>query len=397
MSVKLTFKFWVVFSFIVFLSACSKVDMPDTKNATYLINIDVEQEIPRDRKLDMILSVNFAGEQTMHGGNIERRGGFSISFPKQSFEIDFNEDISLAGLPPDDDWILNANYIDKTFLRHVVSYELFEKMGEHNIASKTQFVELSLDQNFNGLYVLMEKLDKSSLQIDGNDPTAFIFKEPHVFRESYAGILPQDEANFHQQTFPDIEKEDKRVDIEDLREFILNSSDVDFFNGIGDLLDMESIIDWHILLLVTNNNDGVLKNFYLYKQDSSSKIKIAPWDYDHSFGRDGDNELNLIDREVQLDRSILFKRLLTERWYMAQLKSKWNLLNQQGIVNIDGLKQQINIRKQEVSIFISKNAQRWPVDDPLYKDANAFEEEIDIMLRFIDMRHQSLAQYFGEF
>ena len=75
-------------------------------------------------------------------GNMKTRGGFSIKFPKKSYEIDLNNDISLLGLPEDDDWILNANFIDKTFLRHVVSYEVFQEMNSQNIASNTRCLYL---------------------------------------------------------------------------------------------------------------------------------------------------------------------------------------------------------------------------------------------------------------
>ncbi len=49
------------------------------------------------------------------------------------------------------------------------------------------------------------------------------------------------------------------------------------------------------MLLLSNNGDGVMKNFLLYKIDSNTPFRIALWDYDHSFGRDGDNELNLME------------------------------------------------------------------------------------------------------
>ena len=49
---------------------------------------------------------------------------------------------------------------------------------------------------------------------------------------------------------------------------------------------MENLIDWHILLLFTNNGDGLMKNYYFYKMDSETPFRFAIWDYDHTFGRD---------------------------------------------------------------------------------------------------------------
>ncbi|MEM6726061.1 MAG: CotH kinase family protein [Bacteroidota bacterium] len=327
-------------------------------------------------------------------GKMKRRGGFSIGFPKHSFEIDLKEDVSIAQLPADDDWILNANYIDKTFLRHVVCYELFSAMGASNLASKCSYVEVDINGSYSGLYVLMEKLDKSGLAINDEDSLAFIFKEPHIFRASYENVTPQHVDNFHQQTFPKIKKNDKRATIEGIRDFILNSDEPTFQEHFPQLFDMENIIDWHLLLLISNNGDGILKNFYLYKQDSLAPIRVAPWDYDHSFGRDGDNELNLDERPLDIHRSILFDRLLQSDWYTSQLKERWTHLNRQDILSVEGLKQRILQKADALGEAVGKNAERWPFESKHYFDANTFDQEIDIMLQFIDLRHNRLSTYF---
>lgn len=358
----------------------------------YIMNIEHVGEIPIDDKVDITL--HLTKDSTSYEARIERRGGFSIIYPKHSFEIDLKEDISLAGLPADDDWIVNANYIDKTFIRHVFSYDLFYRMDENNLVSKTEFVEVQLNGRYNGLYVLMEKLDKSSLNIDGSDSQAVIFKEPHIFRESYDNIVPQDVDNFHQQTYPKIEDEDKRATIELLREFILTSSASEFENSISELIDLENIIDWHLLLLVSNNNDGILKNFYLYKIDNVTPFRISPWDYDHSFGRDGDNELNLDERPLNIERSILFKRLLENQWYKDKLKTRWEDLNTSGILSATGLKNKISSESAAIKQLAERNFELWPITAEWYYDSNNFDQEIDIMLQFIDLRHERLTEYF---
>lgn len=183
---------------------CAHKETSQLENEILRLNIDFEGHIPIDEKIPIKLYDYSSNDRIAHMGTIKRRGGYSISFPKSSYEIDLLEDVSIASLPNDDDWILNANYIDKTFLHHVLSYELFCLMGEENIASKHQFIELELNGLYNGLYVLVEKLDKSSLKLEGKDSLAMIFKEPHIFRETYNGITPQYANNFHQQTYPKI-------------------------------------------------------------------------------------------------------------------------------------------------------------------------------------------------
>jgi len=379
---------------ILIMYSCNKLDSSIEIVEAHTLNIVHDDIIPIDDKVSMSLYQTLDEEQLRFDGKIERRGGFSISFPKHSFELDLKEDVPLANLPADDDWILNANYIDKTFLRHVISYELFADMAAVNIASNTEFVELELNGEYNGLYVLMEKLDKSSLGINDEDTTAVIFKEPHIFRESYDGVIPQNAGNFHQQTFPKIEDKDKRDYVESIREFILFSSDSTFTSDVHMIFDIENIIDWHLLLLISNNNDGVLKNFYLYKIDDVTPARISPWDYDHSFGRDGDNELNLDTKPLKVERSILFQRLLGFDWYKSDLKSRWTELNDLNMLSIDGLKQRTIDKSKLIRNSIGKNFTLWPIDDPVYYDSNDFDEEIEVILTFIEIRHRRLSTYF---
>ena len=82
----------------------------------YQFNISVTEQFPADNKIDMILKQINDGDTIIYSGRIERRGGGSMAFPKSSYEIDLEDDIPLGQLPEDDDWILNANYIDKTFM-----------------------------------------------------------------------------------------------------------------------------------------------------------------------------------------------------------------------------------------------------------------------------------------
>lgn len=386
-------KITLLLCFFLLTQSCSKNNPVSKEAKISQLSIEVTQQIPTNEKVPMLLQENEATEKLV--GSIERRGGFSIGFPKHSYEIDLNEDVPLANLPADDDWILNANYIDKTFLRHVLSYELFREMNKNNEASESSYVELALNGDYVGLYVLMEKLDKSSLKIDDEDDAGVIFKEPHLFRATYDGVVPQRADNFHQQTYPKIEEQDKTAFIEETRNFILTSDDANFETQISSVFDLENLIDWHLLLLISNNSDGILKNFYLYKIDAETPIRIAPWDYDHSFGRDGDNELNLNERPLNIERSILFARLLQFDWYKDQLKARWKVLNERNILSEDGLKKSVRDRSDFIKTVALRNFELWSLNSTWYYDANGFEEEVNIMLQFIALRHERLREYFN--
>ena len=359
-------------------------------------NIQVNEEIQIEDDIEMSLNMYFPGDDVVVGieGKIERRGGFSISFEKHSYKMDLVGEHSLAGLPQDDDWILNANYIDKTFMRHRFSYELFRDMSVDHIAPNCAYANVELNSEYNGFYLLTERLDKSSLRIDGLSQQAVIFKEPPVFIEEQ--INPQNPGNYYQQTYPDIDEDDRTSSMDELKEYLFNSSDEVFDDEVRGRFDISNIIDWHLLLLLSNNNDGILKNFYLYKRNDDTPYRVAPWDYDHSFGRDGDNELNMLDRIVNPERSIFFERLMQRIWYKDLLKRRWQELNENQLFSLDHLKERVSVYKELIEPHTDANFDKWPVDSQWYYDSNEFNVEVGIFVEYLELRHPILDEYINQ-
>ena len=68
---------------------------------------------------------------------IEIRGRYSASLPQKPYGIETrdaagnNLNASILGMPEENDWILLANYNDKTFIRNMLSFHLFQKMGHY--------------------------------------------------------------------------------------------------------------------------------------------------------------------------------------------------------------------------------------------------------------------------
>lgn len=382
---------FIIIGLAVLLSTCAKTGK-DAEHAIF--NIDLVQEVPADHKVPMVFQVLSSDTFQAYPGRIERRGGYSISFPKHSFELDLERDISLGGLPADDDWILNANYIDKTFLRHVLSYDLFRDMSTNNEAPQCRYVELRLNGRYQGLYVLMEKLDRSSLGINSRDPEACVFKEPPVFIPDLSSFRPQYSNNYYQQTYPDKVVDDRTEFIYDIRTLVADTPDSIFMERVGEAFDLDNIIDWHLLLLLSNNSDGLKKNFYLYKQGAETPFRVAPWDYDHSFGRDGDNEKNM-DRWIDCSRSLLLDRLLDQALYWQALQKRWRGLNETGILSLESLLQRVDSYLPTLNPLIGPNFVRWPVEGAVYYDGNDFATEIALMKEYLVLRHRMLSTYFS--
>lgn len=329
-------------------------------------------------------------------GDVKYRGGISTKYPKHSYSLKLDKDYSIAGLPKGKNWILNASYIDKTFIRHKLCYDIFKNMGDYNIAPECTYVIVNDNGNPQGLYVVMQRLNKRTLQIDDSDDNALIFKEPKVFFAD--SVMPKKlypDENFNEQTYPDFDKfGDKSAILDEFHEFILHSSDEEFKAEINDWIDMRNVVDWHLLLLFTNNSDGVRKNFYLYKKDSETPLRIALWDCDHSFGRDSDNEKNMLKRLTDDWRNILFNRLLATSWYQEMLSEKWKQLRDTKIISYRTIEKMIRENDKLVKKGLPANQSIWSYDSDFYYDDNNYEQEIDLMLDFIQLSLDTMDKRF---
>jgi hypothetical protein len=327
---------------------------------------------------------------------VRRRGGVSTMYAKRSYSINLKGKYSIAGLPIDDDWILNANYIDKTFMRHKISFDLFRQMSPKNIASKCSYINVKVNDEDQGLYVLMEKIDASMIGLNKKDSLSMLFKDPPIFYKEKLSYV-QDSLNYYHQKFPNKSKDDKTEYVERFVNFLYNSTDSDFVDSVSYWIDVENIIDWHLILLFSNNGDGVQKNFYLYKLNAETPFRIAIWDYDHSFGRNGGNGLNMMTNELDCTQSVLLKRLMgiVETGYSTDLKKRW-FQHRKNVISANNFNNLIVENDKIVSKAIPANFELWPIDSHWYKDDNSYNKELKLMQEFVTLRLNYLDAYFSD-
>jgi hypothetical protein len=374
---------------LVSISSCNQNPFP---------HIKVYHEGPVNWKEKGICEVVYysRGDSVIVPARIKCRGGVSSRYGKHSYSIEFDSKISFGNIPADDDWVLNANYIDKTFMRHKLSYDLFRQMGDLNLAPECFYLNLSLNDQPKGLYVSMQEVNAGMAGLVKSDTMAMLFKDPPIYF-GYTLDYVQDANNYYQQKYPDKEESDKTWYLEEFIDFIFNSPDSIFLEDVATWIEMQNLMDWHLLLLFSNNGDGVMKNFIVYKKDSQTPFRIALWDYDHSFGRDGDNEMNMMKYAVDPYRSVLIKRLMEipGSTYPDMLKERWWELRDAEILSLKNIRRHLEQNDKIIREQIPGNAEIWPLDYTWYHDDNSYQMELDLILEFVMLRIPQLDEYFN--
>ncbi|MBN1561156.1 CotH kinase family protein, partial [candidate division KSB1 bacterium] len=102
--------------------------------------------------------------------SIEIRGSSSAGFEKKSYGFETQDEnggnlnVSLLGMPEENDWILYGPYSDKSLLRNAITFHLGRAMGRY--ASRLKFCELVINGDYKGLYILMEKIKRDVQRVN---------------------------------------------------------------------------------------------------------------------------------------------------------------------------------------------------------------------------------------
>ena len=179
-------KYFIVASF--FLFSCSGSDDLDLVNIDSEViifqeNVPNENNFPNMRistigqvivdepKINAELIVSENNIESDYKIGIEIRGSSSQIFPKKSYGFetrssDWSEDldVSLGGFPEEEDWILYGPYSDKSLIRNKLTFDLSNSIGYK--ASRVKFYNLFINNDYKGLYVLMEKIKRDQNRVD---------------------------------------------------------------------------------------------------------------------------------------------------------------------------------------------------------------------------------------
>ncbi|HUU99665.1 MAG TPA: CotH kinase family protein [Bacteroidales bacterium] len=398
-------------SFILFLfSLCntsySQV-FTDSNLPIVIINTDGGVAIPDDPRVLATMKIIYKGEGSRnyltdqndpaylnYNGriNIEIRGSSSQAVLKKQYGFSTkkadnitNNNVSLLGLPKDNDWILYAMAFDASLIRNYLSYNLSRMIGEY--ASRTIFCEVVINGSYNGLYVLLEKIKSGTDRVDvyeigagditfpgvtggyitkadkttGGDPIAWEMS-------SYLGIndvdfiheLPKPEnVKYEQNNYIQSEFEKLRISAA--------TGDLSLETGYPSVIDIPSFVDYMIINELAANADAYQFSTY-YHKDRNGKLRAGPiWDLDLTYGNDlfmwgfdrsktntwqfsnGDNEGPRFWRD-----------LFNNQVFRCYLSKKWNQLIQPGQpLNISGIESFIDQSVINISEAVMRENQRW--------------------------------------
>jgi hypothetical protein len=316
------------------------------------VALDVPRQIRDDPKVDGRMRID--GTSVGRVG-VELRGQSSQTFPKKSYAVELRgDDAGLLGMPPDDDWVLYAAYNDKTLMRNVVAYEASRFTGRW--AAQTRFVHLRLNGRYQGVYVLMERVELGGARVAGDTLLELTF--PYQARRKGPHFLtPIDRRPV---VWEDPDRDDLSARRASRVRALVARTERALHRGDGSwrrTLDEAAAVDHVLLQELLRNVDAFHASTFLVEDDG--RLTLGPvWDFDLSTGNStaGDSRAT---RGWQTANRVWARELWDDRAFRGALRARWRELQDRGLTaHVLGT---VDRAQAELRADAGRNFRRWPI------------------------------------
>ena len=374
---------------IVVIETDGGVNIPDEPKVLGTMKIIWHQDGSRNYMTD-IDNPEFLNYDGRIG--IERRGSSSQTMlNKKPYAFETREDdditnrnVSLLGMPAENDWVLNSLAFDQTGMRDFLAYELSERIGQY--ASRRQYCEVVINGNYKGLYVFMEKIkpDKGRVNIEKMDETCnqypevtggYIVKadkangDPVAWTmQGYGGGWWGNSTDFilHYPKPSDITNTQKNYIhgvFNDLAS-VSNQHNTSASSGIPSVIDVPSFVDFMMIAEFSSNVDVYSFSTFFHK-DRMGKLRAGPvWDYNLAFGYDAFGNRSKYDvwqfNNSDNNGPKFWKDLFDTDVFRCYFAKRWFELTEPGQpLNYDVICNRIDEIDALIAEAIPRDNQRW--------------------------------------
>jgi spore coat protein CotH len=228
---------------------------------------------------------------------IRLRGAISRYSQKRDFKISFNEFVpgrNFYGLTK-----LNLRGLnrDPSIIREKICLDLLKDMNV--IAARASYVKLYINDEYYGLYLNVEEVDRNFLNAHFGNDNGNLYK---CAREANLSIRPDSDYKFtfgpppyapHQidraYELCTNEDEDDYSDLINLIEVINNTPDNNFRNELVKIFNIHPFLKAQAISVIAGDWDGFWfnqNNYYLYYNTWADKFEFIPRDLDLTLGVD---------------------------------------------------------------------------------------------------------------
>ena len=220
---------------------------------------------------------------------IRSRGVASRSATKPAFRVDFDRYTSGQTFLGLKSLILKNLWQDGSMMHEHLAMGLLARMGQ--AAPRQSFCRLYVNNQYYGLYTVVESVDRDFLQRTSNESDGYLFSfqltEPY-----YGGDLGDDYPEYRRRLEPQTHElasdAELYLPVRELLREVNQPDDAVWRERVESYVDLAQFMMQAAIENYLAEDDGLLgfagmNNFYLYRPGGTNRHRFIPWDKDGSF------------------------------------------------------------------------------------------------------------------
>lgn len=329
-----------------------------------VVYINTENQAPVDSKetyVGAMMTIKDKGKVlSEHKLKLKGRGNATWTYPKKPYKLKLDEKASVLGMKEEKDWVLLANYCDKSLLRTGIAFTASRLMN-FPWTVDDRFVELVLNGEYMGNYQLVESIEQGSNKVD-IPASGYLYELDGYYKQEPNYFVTSRGLGYSFKN-PDPEKDLTTLQWEYIKNYmdefetvLYSSSFNDPTTGYFQYIDVQSFVRWFIFQNILANMDT---NPYLIKADmGDSKVQTGPvWDFEWSVGIGWyDGARPRPANYYVWNSNLYYDRLLQDPTFKKEVKEMW-----QNISITEDILKYIDDTKKLLEKSQELNFRRWDI------------------------------------
>jgi len=334
---------------------------------------------------------------------IRGRGHFSWNFDKTPYKLRFDKKTSVLGLNASKNWVLLANYVDRSLIQNYVAMEMGKVMTNIPYHSTQYPVDVFVNGTYRGVYTFGEQLEAKKERINLEESYTEVDTDYllEVGGSDDGDVLNRD--YFHAGTLkfvaikhPESEKLTQEQ-LDYLLDYVKKADEaVKDLSNYEDYIDVDSLIDWVIIHELTYNLDCCFRRSCYLIKEKGGKLKMGPiWDFDLAFGsyrRYTTDNWATVGSEGGYVGITWMNYLKKDKAFMDRFRARWNEIKEplleKALSAVDGMSLLVASSADmnfEVWDILGKSVTSQPASHNKY---DTYEKMIGRLRSFIENRYK---------
>ena len=434
----------------------------NTGLANIYIDTSGAEIVDKENYVDMTLSTtNCENKYVLNNatGGIRFRGNGTMTYDKKAYRLKFNSKTGMLGVNNEaraKSWVLLAEYADQSMVRNATAYYLGDSLLNYsnNYCSDSRHVNVYLNGEYNGVYVLAEQQQANSNRINIEEAESnytgtdigylveldyYAKDEVNTFSigtssgwgmsgENINGVnIPAKDYTIKTDIYDPsqisyIKKymtnvftvlknifKGQKLHVLDENHNLVDSPYESQFETLNSMIDLESMFKMYLLHEYMKNVDVGFSSFYMFV-DFSENSKYprltfgAPWDFDWSSGNVNVDNVKTYNGEYNStdfnNKNVWFYLLTKTDFFKSMFKRYYSIFVNSGI--LEGAIANANYIADAFKDDFARNYERWnTLGTVIYKytpdDVKSFKvhkDAVNYFTNWLNQRKASLDKIF---